>query len=88
LLSRSKSPIPPLAKEGEGEWVQAFSVSCQDVTIIRGGNTVLEDGWHETKVRVRYKDTDRMGVVYYATTSLFLKSAGELMRSSVPLLEA
>ncbi|MBW1997147.1 MAG: acyl-CoA thioesterase [Deltaproteobacteria bacterium] len=22
-------------------------------------------GWHETKIRVRYKDTDRMGVVYY-----------------------
>ncbi|MBW2063622.1 MAG: acyl-CoA thioesterase [Deltaproteobacteria bacterium] len=21
--------------------------------------------WHETKIRVRYKDTDRMGVVYY-----------------------
>jgi len=23
------------------------------------------DGWHETKIRVRYKDTDRLGVVYY-----------------------
>jgi acyl-CoA thioester hydrolase len=26
---------------------------------------MIENGWHITDVRVRYKDTDRMGVVYY-----------------------
>lgn len=26
---------------------------------------MIEHGWHTTNVRVRYKDTDRMGVVYY-----------------------
>jgi len=42
----------------------------------KGENTMLEDGWHETKNRVRYKDTDRMGVVYYGNYLTFLKWPG------------
>ena len=34
---------------------------------------MLEDGWHETKIRVRYKDTDRMGVVYYGNYLTFFE---------------
>jgi acyl-CoA thioester hydrolase len=43
--------------------------------------TMLEDGWHETKIRVRYKDTDRMGVVYYGNYLTFFEiGRAELMR--------
>ncbi len=42
---------------------------------------MLEDGWHETKIRVRYKDTDRMGVVYYGNYLTFFEiGRAELMR--------
>lgn len=29
--------------------------------------------WHETEIRVRYKDTDRMGVVYYGNYLTFFE---------------
>jgi acyl-CoA thioester hydrolase len=42
---------------------------------------MLGDGWHETTVRVRYKDTDRMGVVYYGNYLTFFEiGRAELMR--------
>jgi len=42
---------------------------------------VLQDGWHETKIRVLYKDTDRMGVVYYGNYLTFFEiGRAELMR--------
>jgi acyl-CoA thioester hydrolase len=42
---------------------------------------MLEDGWHETQIRVRYKDTDRMGVVYYGNYLTFFEvGRAELMR--------
>jgi hypothetical protein len=28
-------------------------------------DTMSENNWHETQTRVRCKDTDRIGVVYY-----------------------
>jgi acyl-CoA thioester hydrolase len=38
--------------------------------------------WHETKIRVRYKDTDRMGVIYYGNyLTYFEVGRAELMRS-------
>jgi acyl-CoA thioester hydrolase len=47
----------------------------------REESTMLEDGWHETKIRVRYKDTDRMGVVYYGNYLTFFEiGRAELMR--------
>jgi acyl-CoA thioester hydrolase len=40
-----------------------------------------EDNWHETQIRVRYKDTDRMGVVYYGNYLTFFEvGRAELMR--------
>ena len=40
------------------------------------------NGWHETKVRVRYKDTDRLGVVYYGNYLTFFEvGRAELMRA-------
>lgn len=40
-----------------------------------------EDGWYKTKIRVRYKDTDRLGVVYYGNYfSFFEIGRAELMR--------
>lgn len=37
--------------------------------------------WHKTKIRIRYKDTDRMGVVYYGNYLTFFEVArAELMR--------
>ena len=40
------------------------------------------DRWHETKIRVRYKDTDRMGVIYYGNyLTYFEVGRAELMRS-------
>lgn len=37
--------------------------------------------WHETKIRIRYKDTDRMGVVYYGNYLTFFEVArAEFMR--------
>jgi acyl-CoA thioester hydrolase len=46
------------------------------------GETVMNsDGWHETKIRVRYKDTDRMGVVYYGNYLTFFEvGRAEFMR--------
>ncbi len=42
----------------------------------------ISDGWHETSVRVRYKDTDRMGVVYYGNYLTFFEvGRAELMRA-------
>ena len=39
------------------------------------------DGWHETNIRVRYKDTDRLGVVYYGNYLTFFEvGRAELMR--------
>ena len=38
-------------------------------------------GWHKTKIRVRYKDTDRMGVVYYGNYLTYFEiGRAELMR--------
>ena len=37
--------------------------------------------WHATHIRIRYKDTDRMGVVYYGNYLTFFEVArAELMR--------
>jgi acyl-CoA thioester hydrolase len=39
------------------------------------------DGWHETKIRIRYKDTDRLGVVYYGNYLTFFEvGRAEFMR--------
>ncbi|VBB47480.1 Thioesterase superfamily protein [uncultured Desulfatiglans sp.] len=39
------------------------------------------NGWHECRIRVRYKDTDRMGVVYYGNYLTFFEIArAEFMR--------
>ena len=41
-----------------------------------------DDRWHETSIRVRYKDTDRMGVIYYGNfLTYFEVGRAELMRS-------
>ena len=41
----------------------------------------MENGWHQTDIRVRYKDTDRMGVVYYGNYLTFFEvGRAELMR--------
>lgn len=43
--------------------------------------SVAEDGWHETRIRVRYKDTDRLGVVYYGNYLTFFEvGRAEFMR--------
>jgi acyl-CoA thioester hydrolase len=45
------------------------------------GTTLSEIDWHETKIRVRYKDTDRMGVVYYGNYLTYFEiGRAELMR--------
>jgi acyl-CoA thioester hydrolase len=31
------------------------------------------NGWHERKIRVRYKDTDQMGVIYYGNYLTFFE---------------
>ena len=42
---------------------------------------MTDNGWHSTKIRVRYKDTDRMGVVYYGNYLTFFEiGRAELMR--------
>jgi acyl-CoA thioester hydrolase len=39
------------------------------------------DGWHSTDIRIRYKDTDRMGVVYYGNYLTFFEvGRSEYMR--------
>jgi acyl-CoA thioester hydrolase len=41
----------------------------------------VQDGWHETAIRVRYKDTDRLGVVYYGNYLTFFEiGRAEFMR--------
>lgn len=43
---------------------------------------MTSDGWHETKLRVRYKDTDRLGVVYYGNYLTFFEvGRAEFMRA-------
>jgi acyl-CoA thioester hydrolase len=42
---------------------------------------VMEKGWHTTDIRIRYKDTDRMGVVYYGNYLTFFEiGRSEYMR--------
>ena len=42
---------------------------------------IEDDGWHETRIRVRYKDTDRLGVVYYGNYLTYFEVArAEFMR--------
>jgi acyl-CoA thioester hydrolase len=42
---------------------------------------MVNDGWHETTIRVRYKDTDRLGVVYYGNYLTFFEvGRAEFMR--------
>jgi acyl-CoA thioester hydrolase len=42
---------------------------------------MFRNGWHTTDVRVRYKDTDRMGVVYYGNYLTFFEvGRAEYMR--------
>jgi acyl-CoA thioester hydrolase len=42
---------------------------------------MTENGWHITNIRVRYKDTDRMGVVYYGNyLTYFEVGRSEYMR--------
>ncbi len=42
---------------------------------------MTEKQWHEIPVRVRYRDTDRMGVVYYGNFFAFFEIArAELLR--------
>jgi acyl-CoA thioester hydrolase len=42
---------------------------------------MTENGWHSTNIRVRYKDTDRMGVVYYGNYLTFFEvGRSEYMR--------
>jgi len=46
-----------------------------------GVSIMLEDGWQETEIRGRYKDTDRMGVGYYGNYLTFFEiGRAELMR--------
>ena len=41
-----------------------------------------DDKWHQTDIRIRYKDTDRMGVVYYGNYLTFFEvGRAEYMRS-------
>jgi acyl-CoA thioester hydrolase len=41
----------------------------------------MEKGWHTTDIRIRYKDTDRMGVVYYGNYFTFFEiGRSEYMR--------
>ncbi|MCJ7596131.1 MAG: acyl-CoA thioesterase [Desulfobacterales bacterium] len=43
--------------------------------------SAAEDGWHETRIRVRYKDTDQLGVVYYGNYLTFFEvGRAEFMR--------
>ncbi|MBN2060962.1 MAG: acyl-CoA thioesterase [Deltaproteobacteria bacterium] len=35
---------------------------------------MIKNGWHQTKFRVRYKDTDCMGVVYYGNYLTFFET--------------
>jgi len=43
---------------------------------------MASDGWHETEIRVRYKDTDRLGVVYYGNYLTFFEvGRAEFMRA-------
>ena len=43
---------------------------------------VSDNQWHSTDIRIRYKDTDRMGVVYYGNYLTFFEVArAEYMRS-------
>jgi len=43
---------------------------------------MIENGWHTTQTRVRYKDTDRMGVVYYGNYLTFFEvGRAEYMRA-------
>ena len=43
---------------------------------------MIEKGWHTTQIRVRYKDTDRMGVVYYGNYLTFFEvGRAEYMRA-------
>ena len=42
---------------------------------------MIGKGWHTTNIRVRYKDTDRMGVVYYGNYMTYFEiGRAEYMR--------
>jgi acyl-CoA thioester hydrolase len=45
---------------------QPFAKNALSIPIPTPSDPALENSWSETEVRVRYADTDQMGVVYYA----------------------
>ena len=56
-------------------------VPIAHVDRIRRRVSMKDNEWHETKVRVRYKDTDRMGVVYYGNYLTYFEiGRAEFMR--------
>jgi acyl-CoA thioester hydrolase len=43
---------------------------------------MASNGWHETKIRIRYKDTDQLGVVYHGNYLTFFEvGRAEFMRA-------
>jgi acyl-CoA thioester hydrolase len=58
------------------------SRTAEDITLIEQKmETMKNQKKHETKIRIRYKDTDRMGVVYYGNYLTFFEVArAEFMR--------
>lgn len=53
----------------------------REVNSHKGRENMENQEWHETKIRIRYKDTDRMGVVYYGNYLTFFEVArAEFMR--------
>jgi acyl-CoA thioester hydrolase len=61
---------------------RAQKISCAGLGKEKSGATGMSgEHWHETEIRVRYKDTDRMGVVYHGNYLTFFEiGRAELMR--------
>lgn len=70
----SELPDESMGRAGDGA-----TSDGQKTTLAHGPRPAL--GAHETRLRVRYRDTDAMGVVYYANYLAFFEAARvELLR--------
>jgi acyl-CoA thioester hydrolase len=64
-----------------GQWPVFRKAFSGSLTAVRWPSSFME-AWHETKVRVRYAETDQMGIVHHANYLVWFEAGrSELCRS-------
>ncbi len=54
--------------------VQQTLVCCPEGDNLKFVGPLLMDGWHETEIRVRYAETDKMGIVHHSNYLIWFEA--------------